>query len=149
MADERKLDAPEAIGGGGPPTGVVSTRKRTHRAQARTKHLHVRFDDVEFGLIGDAAARAGISPTAYVGMAAVAAAAGTEVPGSPIREALGELNQARSAVVRIGVAVNKLAAQALSVGGVSAAQIVSAADATRRVVAGVDEVAARIARVLR
>lgn len=82
-------------------------------------------------------------------MAAVAAAAGTEVPGSPIREALAELNQARTAVVRIGVAVNKLAGQALSVGGVSAAQVASAAEATRRVVAGIDEVAARIGRVLR
>ena len=126
-----------------------STRKRKHRSQARTKGVNVRFDDAEFALIAKAAGRAGVSPTAYVGIAAVAAAAGTEVPGSPIREALGELNQARTAVVRVGVAVNKLAAQALSVGGVTPAQVASATDATRRVVAGLDEVAARVARVLR
>ena len=120
-----------------------------HRAQPRRRNVNVRFDDAEYALIASAAARAGVSPTAFVGIAAVAAAAGTEVPGSPIREALRELNQARSAVVRIGVAVNKLAAQALSVGGVSAAQVASATDATRRVVAGVDETTTRIARVLR
>ena len=128
---------------------VGSTRKRKHRSQARTKGVNVRFDDAEFALIAKAADRAGVSPTAYVGIAAVAAAAGTEVPGSPIREALGELNQARTAVVRVGVAVNKLAAQALSVGGVTAAQVASATDATRRVVTAVDEVAARVARVLK
>ena len=111
--------------------------------------MNVRFDEVEFGLIAQAARRVGVSPTAFVGIAAVAAAAGTEVPGSPMREALGELNQARTAVVRVGVAVNKLAAQALSLGGVTAAQISSAADATRRAVAGLDEVAARVGRVLR
>lgn len=126
-----------------------SSRKRKHREQPRTHSVHVRFNDAEFGLIEKAAGRAGVSPTAYVGIAAVAAAAGTEWPGSPIREALGELNQARTAVVRVGVAVNKLAAQALSVGGVTAAQVASAADATRRVVAGLDEVAARVARVLK
>jgi hypothetical protein len=128
---------------------AASTRKRKHRSQPRKKGVNVRFDDAEFGLIEKAAGRAGVCPTAYVGIAAVAAAAGTEVPGSPIREALGELNQARTAVVRVGVAVNKLAAQALSVGGVTAAQVASATDATRRVVAGLDEVAARVARVLR
>ena len=45
--------------------------------------------------------------------------------------------------------LTSLAGQALSVGGVSAAQVASAAEATRRVVAGVDEVTARIGRVLR
>ena len=128
---------------------AASTRKRTHRAQPRKKNVNVRFNEAEFELIMRAATRAGVSPTAFVGIAAVAAAAGTEVPGSPIREALGELNQARTAVVRVGVAVNKLAAQALSVGGVTAAQISSAADATRRAVAGLDEVAARVGRVLK
>jgi len=120
-----------------------------HRAQARARNVNVRFDDGEYASIVAAAGRAGVSPTAYVGMAAVAAATGTEVPGSPIREALGELNQARTAVVRIGALVNKLAAQALSVGGLSGAQIAAAGDATRRVVARVDEATARIGAVLR
>jgi len=48
-------------------------------------------------------------------------------PGSPVREALVELNQARTAAVRIGVACNKLAAKALAGGEVSAAELAAAA----------------------
>jgi hypothetical protein len=77
----------------------------------------MRFDEVEYAVITAAGNRADLSPTAYVGVAALAAVRGTEPPGSPVREALVELNQARTAAVRIGVAVNKLAAKALAGGG--------------------------------
>jgi len=91
-----------------------SKRKRTHRAARRRRSLLVRFDEAEYAAIPAAGNRADLSPTAYVGVAALAAASGTEAPGSPVREALVELNQARTAAVRIGVAVNKLAAKAAS-----------------------------------
>src|SRR5690348_3461030 len=85
-----------------------STRKRTHREPSRRRSVNLRYDEAEYAAVAGAATRADLSPTAYVATAALAAARGTEVPGSPVREALIELVQARTAAVRIGVAVNKL-----------------------------------------
>ena len=73
---------------------------------------------------------------------------GTEPPGSPVREALVELNQARTAAVRIGVAVNKLAAKALAGATVSAAELAAAAEAASRSVARVEAAAALVHRRL-
>ena len=75
------------------------------------------------------------------------AASGTEPPGSPVREALVELNQARTAAVRIGVAVNKLAAKALAGGAVGAGELAAAAAASRSV-ARVEAAAALVHRRL-
>lgn len=108
--------------------------------------MNVRFDDAEYAAIADAANRSDLSPTAYVGTAALAAARGTEAPGAPIREALTELMQARTATVRIGVAVNKLAAKALAGGDVTAAELAAAADAASRSVARVEAAAATVHR---
>ena len=105
-------------------------------------------DEREFAAITAAALRADLSPTAFVGTAAVAAAVGTEAPGAPVREALAELMQARTAVVRVGVAVNKLAAKTLSGVPASAPQLVAAADAARRSVARVDAAAENVGRRL-
>lgn len=96
-----------------------------------------------------AAERADLSPTAFVGTAAVAAAEGTEAPGAPVREALTELMQARTAAVRIGVAINKLAAKALGGGDVSHAQLVVAAAAVTRSVTRVEAAADMVHRRLR
>lgn len=131
--------------------GVVearSSRKRTHREARRRRSVNVRFDDSEYAALAAAASRADLSPTAYVGTAALAAAAGTEAPGAPAREALTELMQARTAAVRIGVAVNKLAAKALAGGDVTAAELTAAADATVRSVARVEAAAATVHRRL-
>jgi hypothetical protein len=108
----------------------------------------VRFDEAEYAAIAAAGNRADLSPTAYVGVAALAGATGTEPPGSPVREALVELNQARTAAVRIGVACNKLAAKALAGAEVSAAELAAAAEAASRSVARVEAVAALVHRRL-
>ena len=125
-----------------------SSRKRTHRAARRRRSVLVRFDEAEYAAIAAAGNRADLSPTAYVGVAALAGASGTEPPGSPVREALVELNQARTAAVRIGVAVNKLAAKALAGGEVSAAELAAAAEAASRSVARVEAAAALVHRWL-
>ena len=125
-----------------------SNRKRTHRAARRRRSVLVRFDEAEYAAIAAAGNRADLSPTAYVGVAALAGATGTEPPGSPVREALVELNQARTAAVRIGVAVNKLAAKALAGGEVSAAELAAAAEAASRSVARVEAAAALVHRWL-
>jgi hypothetical protein len=104
--------------------------------------VRVRFDVGEFAAITLAAGRANLSPTAYVGTAAVAAAQGTELSGSPLREALVELAQARTATVRLGVAVNKLAAKALAGGEVTAGELAAVAEATGRTVARVEDATA-------
>jgi hypothetical protein len=125
-----------------------SNRKRTHRAARRRRSVLVRFDEAEYAAIAATGNRADLSPTAYVGVAALAGASGTEAPGSPVREALVELNQARTAAVRIGVAVNKLAAKALAGGEVSAAELAAAAEAASRSVARVEVAAALVHRRL-
>jgi hypothetical protein len=56
--------------------------------------------------------------------------------------------QARTAVVRIGVAVNKLAAKALAGGEVTAAELAAAAEATTRSVVRVEQAAATVHRRL-
>jgi hypothetical protein len=139
----------QGTGVGGQGSQVVrSSRKRTHRSQARVRSLHVRYSEDEYAAVVAAANRADLSPTAYVGTAALAAARGTEAPGAPIREALTELMQARTAAVRIGVAVNKLAAKALAGVEVSAAELTGAADAADRSVGRVEAAAASVARVM-
>jgi hypothetical protein len=125
-----------------------SNRKRTHREARRRRSVLVRFDEAEYAVIVAAGNRADLSPTAYVGVAALAGATGTEPPGSPVREAMVELNQARTAAVRIGVAVNKLAAKALAGGEVSAAELAAAAEAAARSVARVEVAAALVHRRL-
>ena len=102
----------------------------------------VAYTDDEYAGIVAAANRADLSPTAYVGSAALAAAVGMEAPGAPLREALTELAQARTAAIRIGIAVNKLAAKALAGADVSTAELRAAADATTRSVQRVEAAAA-------
>jgi hypothetical protein len=59
-----------------------------------------------------------------------------------------ELMQTRTATVRLGVAVNKLAAKALAGGDVTAGELTAVAEATGRAVARVDDVAATVVRRL-
>lgn len=127
-------------------SGGRSSRKRTHREPGRNRAVNVRFDEAEYAAIAAAANRSDLSPTAYVGTAALAAARGTEAPGAPIREALTELMQARTASVRIGVAVNKLAAKALAGGEVTAGELAGAGEAAARSVARVEAAAATVHR---
>lgn len=125
-----------------------SSRQRRHQFPARRRTVNARFTEQEYAAIVAAANRSDLSPTAYVGTAAIAAARGTEVPGAPLREALTELMQARTAAVRIGVAVNKLAAKALSGGEVTARELAAAADASARATARVEDAAAAVHRGL-
>src|SRR5665811_1744724 len=52
-----------------------SARKRTHRAARRRRSVLVRFDEAEYAAIAAAGNRADLSPTAYVGVAALKLAA--------------------------------------------------------------------------
>src|SRR5665647_444159 len=128
------------------PAPRRDTERRAHRPRCRPGRGPALGGPRNRGAA--AGNRADLSPTAYVGVAALAGATGTEPPGSPVREALVELNQARTAAVRIGVAVNKLAAKALAGGEVSAAELAAAAEAASRSVARVEVAAALVHRRL-
>src|SRR5450759_777104 len=53
-------------------TFPLSNRKRTHRESRRRRSVLVRFDEAEYAAIAAAGNRADLSPTAYVGVAALA-----------------------------------------------------------------------------
>ena len=108
----------------------------------------LRLDEAEFDAIVRAANRIDLSPTAFVGIAAIAAARGTEAPGAPVRQALTELMQARTAAVRIGVAVNKLAAKALAGGATTTAELAAASRAVTRSVSRLEAAATTVHRRL-
>jgi len=105
---------------------------------------NARFDAAEWEAIVAAATRAGLTPTGYVATSAVAAAVGTEPPGSPVREALRELMAARTAVNVVGGLVNQIARGINAGGEPDLDQISRAIAATRRTVARVDEAAAAV-----
>lgn len=89
-------------------------RHRTHKTtgQARAKSVLLRLDAEEYSDLQAAARRAGLTPTGYAAVAALAAARGTQVPGTPAREALLELMAARAALGKIGANLNQLAVAA-------------------------------------
>lgn len=127
-------------------TTAASRKQRTHQRPGRPRQVFVRLSEEEYAAIAAAAARENISPTSYVGVAALAAARGTEPPGAPLREALSELMQARTAAVRVGVSMNKIAAKLLAGAEVSDAEVRAAAAATRRAVARVERAADHVHR---
>lgn len=110
-----------------------------------------RFDEGEWAAIGAAAARSGLTATGFVASAAVAAARGTQPPGSPVREALHELMAARTAVNVVGGLVNQIA-RAVHVAGLAGedldvdlgVQLSRASAAVTRTAARVDEAASMV-----
>ncbi len=134
--------------GGGERGSGRPVRRRVRRESPRGSgggaRTNARFDAAEWEAIAAAANRAGLTPTGYVATSAVAAAVGTEPPGSPVREALRELMAARTAVNVVGGLVNQIA-RGINAGGVPDLDQISAAiAATRRTVARVDEAAAQV-----
>jgi hypothetical protein len=121
-------------------------RHRDHRFPGRSRQVRVRLDEEEFAAIELAAGRAGLTPTGYVGAAALAAAQGT-VPPTPsqTREALAELMAARAQVRRFGSNVNQAVA-ALHATGEAPEWLAQAVAVTARAVRRVDEAAERLMR---
>jgi Bacterial mobilisation protein (MobC) len=100
-------------------------RHRPHRStgQARNRRVMLRLDEEEYAAVVEAAQRAGLTPSGFGAAAALAAARGTQVPGSPARAAFLELMAARAALGKIGANLNQLAAAANSGDLPSAAQL--------------------------
>lgn len=132
--------------GSGRPVRPVRRRMRREspRGLGGGARANARFDAAEWEAIVAAATRAGLTPTGYVATSAVAAAVGTEPPGSPVREALRELMAARTAVNVVGGLVNQIARGINAGGQPDLDQISRAIAAMRRTVARVDEAAAAV-----
>jgi hypothetical protein len=62
-------------------TGRVTGRSRRYSSPGRDHRTHVRFTAGEYAELADAAARAGLTTTGYVGEAALAAARGVTAAG--------------------------------------------------------------------
>ncbi len=132
----------EALGG----AAVLVSRHRDHRFPGRGRRVTVRLGDEELAAIEAAAGRAGLTPTGFVGAAALAAASGAAGPAAgESREALSELMAARAAVRRFGVNVNQAVA-ALNATGEAPDWLGQAVEATARAVARVDAAAEALMR---
>jgi hypothetical protein len=108
----------------------------------------LRYDDVEYSLVAEAARSAGLTPSGYAAQAALAAAGGSQPPAAePLRLALLELMDARTQVRRFGVNVNQAAKQ-LNATGEAPAWLERAVALTERAVARVDDAATKVARRL-
>ncbi len=125
---------------------VTVTRHRSHRSPGRQRAVQVRFDEDEFAAIETAAGRAGLTPTGYVGAAALAAAREVTVP-APARtqQALAELVAARAQLRRFGANVNQAVA-ALNSTGQPPQWLAQAVTLTARAVTRVDEAAEQLMR---
>lgn len=145
-------------------------RHRQHRFPARPHALKVLYGDDEHAMIGHAAEIAGLRPSSYVAMAALAMAEQVqgerhgEQSGEPTsaaerrrhaaltphqdRELLAELIQARLALRRYAVNVNQIAA-ALNSGGQAPVWLPAAIAGADRAVARLDTAAQALARRLR
>jgi len=141
--EERHASRPE---GAGAPEAVLVSRHRDHRFPGRGRRVTVRLGDEELAAIELAAGRAGLTPTGFVGAAAIAAARGSARPAaSESRETLSELMAARAAVRRFGVNANQAVA-ALNATGEAPDWLGQAVEATARAVARVDAAAELLLR---
>jgi hypothetical protein len=140
-------DEPQPAAEAAPEGGAaVATRHRDHRFPGRSRRITVRLGEEEFAAIELAAGRAGLTPTGFVGRAALAAAQGATPPGlAGEREALAELMQARAQVRRFGGNVNQAVA-ALNAAGEAPEYLVKAVELTVRSVRRVDEAAEALMR---
>lgn len=146
----------------------ASGRHRHHRSPARPHALKVLYGDDEHDSIRRAAQIAGLRPSSYVAVAALAMAeqvvsAEPSTAGEPAgnagrrrgatvtphqdRELLAELIQARLALRRYAVNVNQVAA-ALNSGGTAPVWLEQAVAGANRAVAGIDAAAQKLFRRL-
>jgi hypothetical protein len=102
----------------GPSTGVLAVagrgafvRDRAHRLPGRRHALKVLYDDAEVASVRSAALLAGLTPTGFVAAAGLTVAGSEVAPATAMdRAVLAELLQARTALRRYGVNLNRAVA---------------------------------------
>ena len=95
--------------------------------------MEFSLTDEEFGVLGAAAARAGLARGAYAAEATLSVARGVTSPAdSPLREALREFVRAAGLVRRIGVNLNQAVAKLNATGQRSGELVPYAEESVRR-----------------
>jgi hypothetical protein len=121
---------------------------RTGRRSGGGKHISLWYDNHEYGHVASAAERAGLTPTSFVAVAALAVARDAKPPvPSPMRDLLVEFNAARTLVGRFGTNVNQAVA-ALHATGEPPPALVRAVEVCTRAAERLDLIVARIQRQL-
>jgi hypothetical protein len=137
----------------GRSSGVVAdggavVRHRQHRFPARDRVVKARYDEQEYTVLAQAAARAGLTPSGFLAMAGLAAAGQGPGPSQTAdRELLAELLSLRTALRRYAVNVNQAVAALHSTGDAPIWLRLAVAGADRAV-ASADEATTRVARRL-
>jgi len=122
---------------------------REHQFPRRQRRVLLRLSDQEHGLVLQAARRGGYTMAGYVAEATLAAAAGCLIDAGAgadralLRDALGELMAARTAVNRFGGNVNQ-AVTALHASGTAPVWLRDTVMLCRRVVERVDEAVTQV-----
>jgi malonyl CoA-acyl carrier protein transacylase len=120
--------------------------RRSREAARRARRVEFSLTDEEFGELGAAAARAGLSRGAYAAEAALAAArGGPGRMGVPLREALVELMSTAGLVRRAGTNLNQAVAR-LNATGQRGEDLVPATQFCLRVIRRLDEAAEHLRR---
>jgi hypothetical protein len=150
VQDEEPVATPAAVQAVGAESAVGdAARHRQHRFPGRDKVVKVRYDADEHAAVASAAGQAGLTTAGYVASAALAAATESPPPTqAPLRDLLGELLAARTALRRYAVNVNQAVA-ALNSGAEVPVWLQRAAAGASRAVARVDEVTIQVSRQLR
>ncbi len=126
--------------------------RRRNRARStgnqRTLRLTPRFTAEEIRQLEQAAEAAGLTPTGYTALAAVAAARAGQTPQlDELRAALGELAKARTAVNRIGTNLNQAVA-ALNATGDAPPWLHTIAELCGRTVDAVDDAIGQVRKAV-
>jgi len=152
--DQRDVDGEQhdASGGhDGHSSGVLAVggavvRHRQHRFPARDRVVKARYDEQEYTVLGQAAARAGLTPSGFLALAGLAAAGQGPGPSQTAdRELLAELLSLRTAIRRYAVNVNQAVAVLHSTGDAPIWLRLAVAGADRAV-ASADRATTRVAR---
>lgn len=131
------------------PSPSAVGRYRRHTTGGRHRQVRLRYTDLEYFTVENAARAAGLTTTGYVAEAALAAATATAPPSlQPWRQALLELIDARNQVRRIGVNINQ-AARGLNATGEAPLWLNHALVMTHRSLTKIDDAANKVAVLAR
>lgn len=122
-------------------------RREREAGGPRDNRLKVSFNDAELVIVAEAAVRDNQALASWVGTAALNVAKEKVVPVSTdSRDVLAELIQARNQASRVGNNLNQITTVYNAAGIQPPAQVMAAADATRRAIERLDEATLQVMR---
>jgi hypothetical protein len=139
----------QVLGDGELPVADSTRRRRPRNGEhPHCKRVAISVDSDEYGELESAAARAGVTVSAYVADAALRSVRGATVPLSlPLRDVLADLVQATAQVQKVGVNLNQAVAK-LNATGQRSGDLLPYASLAARVITRLDEAAAKVSKRL-